>query len=167
MTQSESHEFLPKRHTRATVCYLVKDQQVLLCTKKKSSFGQGFLMGPGGKIEESESPKECAIRETVEEIGVRPTSLKWAGSIFFRYFNEGIPETQEVYFYLVDQWEGKIQETEEMKPEWFDVDKIPYERMLPANDIFVEPILRGLHVSGELGFNEEMKLSRRDVYFSR
>lgn len=31
--------------------------------------------------------------------------------------------------YIVDSYNGIIQESEEMRPEWFDIDKIPYNLM--------------------------------------
>lgn len=151
----ESQEFEAVRHTKATASLLVRGDEVLLCLKKKPTFGQGFLMGPGGKIEEGETSEQCAVRETQEEIGVTPKSLKKVGTIKFNYFHDAVSETQEVDFYIVEKWEGDPQETDEMKPEWFDKDQIPYERLLPTNEKFLKPMLNSQLVNGTVTFDEE------------
>lgn len=38
----------------ATLCYLLKDDQVLLAMKKRG-FGEGKWNGPGGKVEKGET----------------------------------------------------------------------------------------------------------------
>ncbi|ANQ53115.1 NUDIX hydrolase [Thermosipho sp. 1063] len=43
---------------------------------KKLNTQPGEVAFPGGKLEENESPKDCAIRETIEEIGTVPKIIK-------------------------------------------------------------------------------------------
>ena len=43
----------------------------------------GEVCFPGGKIEANESPKDCALRETVEELGISPTGIKVLGEMDF------------------------------------------------------------------------------------
>ncbi len=50
---------------------IIKDGKVL-CGHRKD--GQG-ICGPGGHIEEGETPEEAAMRETWEEFGIEPTEL--------------------------------------------------------------------------------------------
>ncbi|MBI4037841.1 NUDIX domain-containing protein [Candidatus Curtissbacteria bacterium] len=160
---TETKEIEAARHVRATVCLLVRGDEVLLCEKKKAGLGQGYLMGPGGKIEEGETSEGCAIRETVEEINVVPRTLKLAGTIKFNYFHDRISETQEVDFYVVDKWEGGIEGTDEMIPEWFKKNEVPYERLLPANEKFIEPMLRGEFVTGTVTFDEDFNPLSSDL----
>ena len=143
------------KQSKATVCFLVKDNQVLLCLKKKESFGHGYLVGPGGKIEVGETSEQCVVRETREEIKVAPKYPEKSGTIIFNYSHDGIPEIQEVDFYIAKEWEGDPVETDEMKPEWFDIDKVPYDRMLPTNQKFIEPMLHGKKVNGAVIFDED------------
>jgi len=58
-----------------TLCLPLKEDQALLAMKKRG-FGEGKWNGAGGKIEESESSEEGATRETREEFGIIPKSLK-------------------------------------------------------------------------------------------
>lgn len=37
---------------------------------------------PAGLVEEGENPKDAAVRELQEEIGLKPTRLKWIGEIW-------------------------------------------------------------------------------------
>jgi len=145
------------KQVKATVCFLVKENQVLLCLKKKESFGHGYLVGPGGKVETGETSEQCVVRETREEIKVAPKYPEKSGTIIFNYFHDGIPEIQEVDFYIAKEWEGDPVETDEMKPEWFDIDKVPYDRMLPTNQKFIEPMLHGKKVNGSVIFDEDFK----------
>ena len=50
---------------------VVKDDKILCGTRVK----QNTLCGPGGHIEDGETPKEAAVRETQEEFGITPKGL--------------------------------------------------------------------------------------------
>ena len=41
----------------------------------------GDICFPGGKIEEGESPREAAIRETIEELGIEPEDIELLGEM--------------------------------------------------------------------------------------
>jgi 8-oxo-dGTP diphosphatase len=53
----------------ATLCYAVRDGQVLLLHRNKEP-NLGLWVAPGGKLELDESPQECALRELEEETGL-------------------------------------------------------------------------------------------------
>ena len=69
---------------QATLCLLLKDDEILLAMKKRGS-GVGKWNGVGGKVKIGESAKQAAIREMNEEIGVTADSscLEKAGKIKF------------------------------------------------------------------------------------
>ena len=46
---------------RATLCFIIKDGEILLIRKKRG-FGAGKINAPGGRIEPGELPIDCAIR---------------------------------------------------------------------------------------------------------
>lgn len=164
---SEPNKELEKvKSSKATVCYLINENKVLLGYKKAESFGRGYLVGPGGKIEPGETSEQCVKRETRDEVKVIPKSPKKVGTITFRFFHEGAPETQEVDFYIAREWDGEPGETDVMKPEWFEIDKIPYDRMLPENQEFVDPMLHGKNVVGTMAFDEDFKPVASDLVVS-
>jgi len=53
----------------ATLVYALRDDQVLLVRRMKEP-NRGLWVAPGGKIEQGESPVECAVREMREETGL-------------------------------------------------------------------------------------------------
>ena len=63
---------------RVTLMFVIQDGQILLIHKKRG-FGKGKINGPGGKIESGETPRECAIRETQEELCIMPIRLTQVG----------------------------------------------------------------------------------------
>jgi len=64
----------------ATLCYAVRDEQVLLLQRKKEP-NLGLWVAPGGKLELDESPQECALRELYEETGLRGRDPQLRGII--------------------------------------------------------------------------------------
>lgn len=71
-----------KPEQRATLLFVVHDDQVLLIHKKRG-LGAGNINGPGGRIEPGETPLAAAIRETQEEVGVTPLDAEARGELFF------------------------------------------------------------------------------------
>lgn len=55
--------------TVTNLCFLIKDEKVLLAMKKRG-FGVGKWNGVGGKVKPGESVKMAVVREVFEEIRV-------------------------------------------------------------------------------------------------
>ena len=71
---------------RATLLFVIDAGRILLIHKKRG-FGKGKINGPGGKIESGETPRQCAIRETEEELLIRPTGEEDAGRLHFQFID--------------------------------------------------------------------------------
>lgn len=121
-----------------TLLFLRKDDQILLAMKKRG-FGQGKWNGVGGKADPGENEYQAAIRECQEEIGVTPIKPKLVGKIKF-YDNADPSFGHHAHVFLATEWEGEPVETEEMRPQWFTLANIPYDKMW-ADDIFWLPIM--------------------------
>jgi 8-oxo-dGTP diphosphatase len=57
-------------------CILTRGGQVLLI-RRKNVHGAGSWSTPGGHLEFGETPEQCAIRETQEEVGVTVSGVRF------------------------------------------------------------------------------------------
>ena len=71
----------------------------VLCGKRADN---KLVCGPGGNIQEGETPAQAAIRETQEEFGITPLNLKRVGQI--KGFEDG--KYGEPFIYLCTEYEG-------------------------------------------------------------
>lgn len=79
---------------------------------------------PGGHVEKGESFIDSAKREVFEETGLKVDNLKLCGIINWCHRKSG--ERYMVMLYKTDTYSGKlIEETEEGKVFWADIDEIP------------------------------------------
>ena len=97
---------------------------------KKRGFGKGKFNSFGGKVNPNETITDSAIREIEEECGLKilNENIKDFGKINF-YFSAKPEWNQIAHLFLIENYDGKPVESDEMKPEWFDYDKIPYTKM--------------------------------------
>ena len=120
-----------------TLCIIQQNNKILLGMKKRG-FGAGRWNGFGGKVEQGESLEDAARRELREEVGLEAIDLTEKGVVDFEFEND--PKILEVHIFLITKFKGNPQETEEMKPQWFDIVSIPFEQMW-SDDIHWMPIL--------------------------
>lgn len=137
-----------------TLCMIHTDRKILLGMKKRG-FGVGKWNGFGGKIEEGESLEETAMREVQEECGlmVHLTLENIVG--VHNFYMQADDEHLEVHVFSVDTFEGSLIESEEMKPQWFDIGDIPYEDMWEDDKDWLPLMLRGGKFKGEYTFGTE------------
>jgi ADP-ribose pyrophosphatase YjhB (NUDIX family) len=140
----------------STLCFLVKDDQILLAMKKRG-FGEGRWNGVGGKVNEGESIEHAALREMEEEIGVTAmeNDLESMGLLRFRSKNEKFDWDCHVFF--LRTWRGVPQESEEMRPAWYPTDQLPFDAMWPDDKHWFPYLLAGKKILGEFEFDAEGK----------
>ncbi|MDA0977659.1 MAG: 8-oxo-dGTP diphosphatase [Proteobacteria bacterium] len=144
----------------ATLLFVVRDGRVLLIRKKRG-LGEGKINGPGGKLDPGETPRECAIRETTEELMITPLNVRGAGELLFHA--EDMPRIHAHVFVATD-FEGTPTETEEAIPVWFRFDEIPFDEMWDDDRLWLPRVLKGESVRGYFTFVEETLLDH-DVSF--
>lgn len=148
---------------QATLLYLVQDDQILLAMKKRG-FGADRYNGVGGKIEPGESIEEAAIRECQEEIGITPFGLEKVAHLTFAFNGDDakVPG-MKVHVFMARDWEGEILESEEMAPEWFYMDMIPYHKMWSGDIHWLPAVLGGSALVGDFTFDENDEVTRHEV----
>ncbi|MDE1865963.1 MAG: 8-oxo-dGTP diphosphatase [Candidatus Micrarchaeota archaeon] len=133
------------------------DERVLLAMKKKG-FGAGKWNGVGGKINSGETPEEAVIRETGEEVKVKPLSIAKVADIRFYFHNEADASDREghhVAVYTCNKWDGVPRESDEMKPQWFKRTELPFEGMWAADRRWVPIVLDGKILQVEVLFDKK------------
>ena len=116
-----------------------QNKQVLL-GKKRRGFGKGLYNGFGGKVEKGERILDAAARELYEEsglvVGVDHLEEKRCGVLQFVFRNDFEEEQDkkvqvpwQVHIFYINEFSGTITESEEMEPQWFDIENIPYSSM--------------------------------------
>ena len=138
-----------------TLAFLLTEEKICLALKKRG-FGEDKWNGYGGKIEGDETVEEATVREVYEEseVIVLKEDLKKVGIIEFLYPND---LHLVVHVFFVRRWSGEPQETEEMKPEWFRFDQIPFEYMWADDPHWLPRVLQGEKLFGKVWFNEDGK----------
>lgn len=124
----------------------VKDDRILLGYKKRG-FGLGKYNGFGGKPQNSETILEAAIREAREESGLTVTACHKVAQIDF-----GISYRLRMHVFLATAWIGTVSESDEMRPRWFPIDKIPYGQMWKDDSYWLPLVIDGKNIKATFNY---------------
>ncbi|HSX36617.1 MAG TPA: 8-oxo-dGTP diphosphatase [Patescibacteria group bacterium] len=141
-----------------TLLFLVRKGEILLALKKRG-FGQGKWNGVGGKVEPGETLEQAAVRECQEEIGVTPQQFELVAINDFLYPDKDI----QGHVYICSKWQGEPVETEEMKPRWFKLGDIPYDKMWQDDTMWLPFVLTGKHVRCSFTFDSGDNICAADI----
>ena len=150
------------KQIETTLVFLHQEGKILLAMKKRG-FGEGRWNGIGGKIGEGESLKEAMLRETKEEITVTPTEYEQVALIEFDQYFKGEHALMKVNVFMASKWEGQPTESEEMKPEWFAVDSLPYDDMWQDDPYWLPLILEGKKVRAAFVMNKSDEITEHTI----
>lgn len=131
-----------------TLLFLQRGGQVLLIRKRRGH-GAGKINGPGGKPEPGESPVECVLRETREEVGVRARNPRLAG--VFRFVDTREPDWLG-YIFTADEFQGTPRATAEAIPRWYATDALPWDEMWDDDRHWLPRVLAGERLRGDFLF---------------
>ena len=153
----------------STLVFLIKKSSTgkmtdICLAMKKRGFGKGRWNGVGGKQSEGEAIEDTAHREAHEEIGVNLTDLNKVAELEFRFPLN--PEWDQcVHAYTAHTWSGEPIESEEMKPAWFSVEKIPFDTMWPDDIFWLPRIIESPHarIKARFVFGEKDSIQKQEI----
>lgn len=145
---------------QTTLWIIVEDNKILLCMKKRW-FWAWLYNWAWWKLENWETLVEGMIRELEEETTLKTKQEDIINHwVLHFFFEENWDWDQDVNIFIIKDYEWIPQETEEMKPEWFDIDKIPYEEMWEDDYIWLPEVLNWEKVEYNFWFWKDWKMKK-------
>lgn len=122
---------------------------------KKRGFGVDKWNGFGGKLQEDEDVRVAMVRELQEEAGVSvlPEHLKEAGTLEFR-FKDNPDWDNFCYIFTTTTWTGEPSESEEMRPQWYLINALPFSEMWIDDPRWLPLVLAGKVIEGKFLFDK-------------
>ena len=140
-----------------TLMFLMESGRVLLIRKRRGH-GAGKINGPGGKPEPGETPLVCALRETEEEVGVRPLDPRLGG--VFRFVDQQDADWLG-FIFVATSCSGTPRPTAEAIPGWYPVRHLPFEEMWDDDRHWLPRVLAGERLEGDFLFRAGTLLAYR------
>lgn len=145
MPKDDKYKLVP-----ASYVILRNGKQVLLLRRANTGYEDGKYSMIAGHVEDGETFTDTAIREGLEEAGIRiyPEDLKVAHIMQRRSGTSPLEQRIDVFF-IADSWVGKIVNNEPHKCaelDWFDSDNLP-ANIIPYVKHVLECIENGISYS--------------------
>jgi 8-oxo-dGTP diphosphatase/2-hydroxy-dATP diphosphatase len=151
-----------KKLPQTSLVILIEQKSIFLAMKKRG-FGAGRWNGYGGKPEKGETIEDTAIRETIEESGVTPKKLNKVAIVSFHFPRDRQKFDQQTHIYICEEWAGEPTETEEMKPQKFSIEDIPYDDMWPDDRYWLPRVLTGESIEADFYFGDNDRILKKEI----
>jgi len=126
---------------------ITDDNKVLLVRQFRKAIEKALWEIPAGKLEQGESPKDCAIRELNEETGYSANNIK----LIHKFYTSSGFSNQKIYVYLATDLEkGECCLDEDEFLELHEVNLNDAYEMINKNDIEDAKTSIGLLLAKEL-----------------
>ena len=144
-------------HDNATVCYLRKDNQVLMI-KFSKKWGQVYAP-PGGKFESGETPLDCIMREYYEETGLTLINPSLQGISYWKDSSEGI-----IFIYTAENFEGDLSKvSEEGTLEWIKFDDLYQIKQFDQNAKFTPYLFQKELFEGKFLLDDDCNVLKYEI----
>ncbi len=144
-------------HLNSTVCYLKKDNKILMI-KFSKKWGQVFAP-PGGKFEFGETPLDCITREFYEETGLTLINPKLQGISYWQDSAEGI-----IFIYTAEEYKGKLNLiSSEGELEWIKFDDLLSIKQFDQNEKFTPYLFKNELFEGKFLLDDKCKVLKYEI----
>jgi 8-oxo-dGTP diphosphatase len=146
----------------ATLVYAVQGDEVLLHQRTKDP-NKGLWVAPGGKLEPTESPTECAVREMREE-----TSLELEDPVLRGVMVEVSPRPDYqwiTFIYAATRWSGELAPAPGIGEfRWVRIPEVFALPIPPTDQVFFARVVRLADPPFLLKFtyDAELRITRMD-----
>jgi len=139
----------------ATLCYIQHNNKTLMLyrNKKENDYHEGKWNGLGGKLEQGETPEECAIREAYEESGLIIKNPQMKGIITFPMFDG--KDDWYVFLFLFNGFEGKLIDSPEGTLKWVETEKLTDLNLWEGDKIFVPWLFQNKFFSAKFNYKDK------------
>ena len=148
----------------ATLCYVRNAGQTLMVhrIKKANDMHMGKWNGLGGKLEQGETPEECAIREVYEESGLVVRNPLFKGLLTFPGFaNE---EDWYAYVFVMREFSGDLIDSPEGRLEWIDDSRLLDLHLWEGDRIFIPWLDQPGFFSGKFVYKNNVLVEHSVVF---
>jgi 8-oxo-dGTP diphosphatase len=161
----------PFKRTLGTCVYARREgeagAEVLMMYRHKEP-NLGLWVAPGGKVENDESPRACAIRELAEETGLHAKTIRFRGMV-----TEVSPRGDWqwlLFIYVVTDFTGEVVgEEREGRLAWIPIDTLA-TLPIPASDRHFGAAVLDANApffEAMMTFNDALELTDVDIYSDR
>lgn len=150
----EGDEPIQKQKILTNLCLILDDNRILL-GRKKRGIGAGLYNGYGGKVMPGETVEDSLVREVFEESGLVLNTYEKVGILQL-----SPPEFEiEMHIFAANDYKGELIETEEMAPEWFFSDELPFKEMWQSDALWYPYFLSGQKFLGRVTFDQDYQVT--------
>ena len=97
----------------------------------------------------------------LEESGIEAEEIEQFATIIFNYLHKD--KIVETHLFKVTKWQGKPTESDEMLPQWFDQDQLPFEQMWPDDKYWVPYFLKNRKFVANFIFKDYEIILRHEI----
>lgn len=119
-----------------TAGIIIKNNEVLIGQRKFHDKFGGKWEFPGGKLENSEVPEDCIVRELKEELNIDVVEFKH----FLSYAQDFSSYKMIIHAFLITEYEGSFQINDHEKIVWTKIEKLDSYDFLEADKEIIKKL---------------------------